>query len=59
MIEIFGTTVLLGPSLVIGRFEVSARALWDAALHRSWLGGVCGRGQFICSRVPPVRWHDT
>jgi hypothetical protein len=25
--------------------------------HRSWRSGVCWRGQFIRSHVPPVRWH--
>ncbi len=26
--------------------------------RRSWLSGMRWRGQFIRSRVPPVRWHD-
>ena len=25
----------------------------------SWRRGVCRRGQFIRSHVPPIRWHDT
>ena len=35
--------------------------IWSAGgvrFYRSWLSGVCWRGQFIRSHVPPVRWHD-